>query len=162
MQLLLAVMVAVAATVMAPPETDKTNLLRQIDAISMTWRIHRETGSASGHKSCLVIARGGDVIVRLFKERQAKTRTWSVRVGLDTQPGSLRYLRMNTRYFETDQQSFRGTEADEIVELLKSPGEFVFEWAQRPDRSKRGGLFGTGDFAAKAAECERWLNGPRV
>ncbi len=162
MHLLLAAMAVGAATVMVLPETDETNLLRQIDAISMTWRIHRETGSASGHKSCLVIAGGGDVTVRLFKERQAKTPTWSVRVGLDSQPGSLRYLRINKRYFQTQQQSFLGTEADEIVELLKSPGVFAFEWAQGPDQAKRPGLFGTGDFAAKAAACERWLRGLRA
>ena len=97
MQLLLAVLSVVAASVMAPPETDETDNLRQIDAISMTWRIHRETDAASGRKRCFVIARGGDVIVRLFKEPQAKTPTWSVRVGFDSQPGSLRYLRINKR-----------------------------------------------------------------
>lgn len=162
MRLLLAVLSVVAASVMAPPETDATNLLRRIDAISMTWRIHRETDSASGHKRCFVIARGGDVIVRLSEEPRAKTPTWSVRVGLDSQPGSLRYLRINKRYFQTQQQSFLGTEADEIVELLKSPGVFAFEWAQGPDQAKRPGLFGTGDFAAKAAACERWLRGLRA
>jgi hypothetical protein len=162
MQFLLAVMAAAAATVMTPPETGKTGFARQIEAISMPWRIHRETGSAPGQKSCFVISRGGDVIARLFKDPQARTSTWSVRVGLDGQHGSLRYLRINKKFFQTDQQSFRGTEADEIVKLLKSPGELVFEWAQRPDHSKRGGLFGTGDFAAKAAQCERWLNGTRA
>ena len=52
---------------------------------------------------------------------------------------------------------FRGAEAEEIVRVLKSPGEFAFEWAKRPDGAKRGGLYGTGDFAAKAATCERWV-----
>ncbi len=125
-------------------------------------RIDREIGSESGHKSCFVISRGGDVIVRLFKGRQAEMATWSVLIGFDNQPGSLRYVRINKKYFTTDKQSFRGPEANEIVGLLKSPGEIAFEWFKSPDYSKRQGLFGTGDFASKAAECERWMNGLRV
>jgi hypothetical protein len=149
---------AAEATVMAPPETGKANILRQVGAIPMTWRIRWESGAAPGHKSCFIISRGGDVTVRLFKQGQTTTPIWSVRVGFDNQPGSLRYLRINKRYFQTDQQSFRGAEAGEIVALLKTPGVFAFEWAQRSDHAKRPGLFGTGDFASKAAACERWLN----
>ncbi len=71
-------------------------------------------------------------------------------------------MRINKKIFTTDKQSFRGTEADEMIELLKSPGEFAFEWFQRPDYAKRHGLFGTGDLAAKAAACEDWMNGRRI
>ena len=162
MQLALAVMPVVATTVLGLPDTDEARLLRQIDAIPMAWRIDRETGSALGHRSCLVVSLGGDVIARLSKERRAKTAVWSVTIGFDNQPGSLRYLRVNKTIHQTDKDSFRGTEAKEIVELLKSPGEFAFEWAKRPDYAKRPGLFGTGDFAAKAAECQRWMMGTRA
>ena len=55
-----------------------------------------------------------------------------------------------------------GGDAAEIVALLKTPGEVVFEWGKRPDYSKRGGLFATGDFAAKAAQCERWIGETRI
>ena len=58
-----------------------------------------------------------------------------MRVGSDNQPGSLRYLRVNERFFQTDEPNFRGAEAAAIVELLKTPGEFAFEWAQRPDEA---------------------------
>ena len=162
MQLALAVMAIVATTVPGPPDTDEARALRQIDAIAMAWRIDREIGAASGDKICLVISLGRDVIARLSKEPRAKTAAWSVTIGFDNQPGSLRYLRINKTIFQTDKDSFRGTEAKEIVALLKSPGEFAFEWAKRPDYAKRPGLFGNGDFAAKAAECDRWMTGTRV
>ena len=161
-QLVLALMVLIAPAVMALPDMDSGNPLRQIRGLPMAWRIDREVDPATGDRSCIVISLGGNVSARLFKERRAKTASWSVRVGRDNQPGSLRYLRIERRYFQTDQPDFRGAEADAIVELLKSPGEFVFEWGQRPDYAKRTGLFGTGDFAARAAECERWINGTRV
>ena len=162
MRLILAVLPLVAAAATALPDGDRAGLLRQIAGIPMAWRIERHAGSASGDKSCFVISSGGEVSARLFKERRAKAATWSLRVGFDNQPGSLRYLRINKRYFQTAEESFRGAEAEEIVERLKSPGEFVFEWAQRPDDAKRGGLYGTGDFAAKAAACEAWMKGTRV
>ena len=162
MQLAWAVVAVVAAAVPGLPETDGAGPLRRIDAIPMAWRIDRESGAASGHKSCSVISLGGDVTARLSKDRRAKTAAWSVTVGFDNQPGSLRYLRINKTIYQTDKDSFRGSEAAEIVARLKSPGEFAFEWAKRPDYVKRPGLFGTGGFAAKAAECERWMKGTRV
>ena len=149
----------VATTNMALADIDKASLLRRIAAIPMSWRIERRIDPDSGHKSCFVVSRGGNVTVRLFKQRQAKIATWSVLVGFDNHPGSLRYLRINKKYYQTSEQSFRGAEATEIVDLLKSPGVFAFEWGKRPDYSKRQGLFGTGDFAAKVAECERWVLG---
>ena len=157
-RIVLAVLPVVAPTVVASSEPYNTDLSIQIDVIAMAWRVDRETDAASGDRSCFVISWGGDVIVRLHKLRQAKAATWSVMIGFDSQPGSVRYLRINRKYFTTAEQGFRGTEADEIVKLLKSPGEFAFEWAKWPDHSKRQGLFGTGDFAAKAAECELWVD----
>jgi hypothetical protein len=148
----------VAPTVVARAEPPEADIFIQIDAIPMTWRVDRETDVASGAKSCFTTSWGGDVIVRLHKPGKAKAAKWSVMIGIDSQPGSVRYLRINRKYFTTAEQDFRGAEADEIVKLLKSPGEFAFEWATRPDHSKRQGLFGTGDFAAKAAECERWAD----
>ena len=167
MQLVLAVLPLVAAAATALPDGDRAGLLRQIAAIPMAWRIERVADPASGDKSCFVISMGGDVRARLFKEPRATAAAWSLRVGFDNQPGSLRYLRIGKRYFQSAEESFRGAEAEEIVERLKSPGEFVFEWAQRLDdtkrgHAKRGGLYGTGDFAAKAAACEAWMKGTRV
>ena len=161
-QLVLAVMVLMAPTVMALPDVDRADPLHQIRGLPMAWRIDREIDPVTGDRSCAVISFGGHVSARLVKERRAKTASWSVRVGRDNQPGSLRYLRIDRRYFQTDEPDFRGAEADAIVGLLKSPGEFVYEWGQRPDYAKRTGLFGTGDFAARAAECERWIDGTRV
>ena len=167
MRLILAVLPMVAAAVTAHPDGDRAGLLRPIAGIPMAWRIERVADAASGDKSCSVISTGGDVSARLFKEARAKAAAWSLSVGFDNQPGSLRYLRIGKRYFQSAEDSFRGAEAEEIVERLKSPGEFVFEWAQRPDNAnrggaKRGGLYGTGDFAAKAAACEAWMKGTRV
>lgn len=162
MQLVLAIVPVVATAAMAPPDADRAGSLRHIDAIEMVWRVDREIDPASGRKSCFVVSLGRDVVVRLSKERQAKTATWSVFVGFDNQPGSIRYLRINRRIFQTAEGNFHDSDANDIVELLKSPGELAFEWGKRPDYAKRQGLFGTGDFAAKAAECERWMNGTPV
>ena len=136
--------------------------LRLIDAVPMTWRVERQSGPEAGARSCRVISLGGNVTAHLSKPRGASAGTWSVRVGYDNQPGSLRYLRIDKKYFQTDRPSFRGGDAAEIVALLKTPGEVVFEWGKRPDYSKRGGLFATGDFAARAAQCERWIGEARI
>ena len=157
-RIVLAVLPIVAPTVVAGSEPDNTDLYSRVDVIAMTWRVDRQDDAASGGRSCFVISWRSDVIVRLHKPRQATAATWSVMIGADSQPGSVRYLRINRKYFTTAEQGFRGTEAEEIVKLLKTPGEFAFEWAKWPDHSKQGGLFGTGDFAAKAAACERWVD----
>jgi hypothetical protein len=136
--------------------------LRQVDAVAMTWRVERQSAPEAGARSCRVISLGGNVTARLSMPRGASAGTWSVRVGYDNQPGSVRYLRIDKKYFQTDRPSFRGGDAAEIVALLKTPGEVVFEWGKRPDYSKRGGLFATGDFAAKAAQCERWIGETRI
>ncbi len=160
-RIVLAVLPIVAPSVMAVSEPHEADLYSRIDVIPMAWRVDRKDDAASGDRSCFLISWGGDVIVRLHKPRQATAATWSVMIGADSQPGSVRYLRINRKYFTTAEQGFRGAEADEIVQLLKSPGEFAFEWAKWPDHSKQGGLFGTGNFAAKAAECERWVDQDR-
>lgn len=159
--IVLAILPIVAPTAVVGSEPDAADLYSRADVIAMTWRIDRQDDAASGDRSCFVISWRGDVIVRLHKPRQATAATWSVMIGADSQPGSVRYLRINRKYFTTAEQGFRGTEADEIVQLLKTPGEFAFEWAKWPDHSKQGGLFGTGDFAAKAAACERWVDQDR-
>jgi hypothetical protein len=155
-------MAVIAMAAIAPPEGQRADPLRQVTAIPMTWRIERGIEAASAQKACTIVSLGGDVRVQMFEQDQAKVASWSVRVGFDNQPGSLRYLRVNRKIFQTDQESFAGDEARKIVEGLKSPGEFAFEWAKRPDSAKRPGLFGTGDFAVKFAECEGWMQGPRV
>ncbi len=165
-QLVLAVLALVAAAT-ALADGGRADLLRQIAGLPMAWRIDRGADPASGDKSCLVISMGGEVRARLIEEGRGKAAAWSLSVGFDNQPGSLRYLRIGKRYFQNAEASFRGAEAEEIVARLKSPGKFVFEWAQRPDDAKRGGakrggLYGTGDFAAKAAACEDWMTGARI
>lgn len=162
MWLVLAITPVIATAFVAPPGSEGAGPLRLVEAIPMTWRIERRSGPEAGAKSCLVISLGANVTAQLSKQRGASEGTWSVRVGYDNQPGSLQYLRIDRKYFQTDRGSFRGSDAAEIVELLKAPGEFVFEWGQGPDYSKRGGLFATGDFAAKAAQCERWMGGTRI
>lgn len=155
-------MMSVLASVWLSLAVAPAGPLRLIDAVPMTWRVERRSGPEAGAKSCRVISLGGNVTARLSKPRGASAGTWSVRVGYDNQPGSLRYLRIDKKYFQTDRPSFRGGDAAEIVELLKTSGVFVFEWGKRPDYSKRGGLFSTGDFAAKAAQCERWIGEARI
>lgn len=160
---LIATAVLVAATQgMAVPGSETADPPREISALQMVWQVERNAGSASGTRSCAVISRGGDVVARLGDLRQGPPPAWSVVVGFDNEPGSLRYLRINDSYFTSDKPSFHGSEADAIVALLKGPGVFAFEWARRPDYAKRQGLFGTGDFAAKAAACEDWMKGRRA
>ncbi len=135
---------------------------RQVATIPMSWAVEQDVDSATGDRICLVVSRGRDVTARLAQENGARTAVWTVIVGHDNSPASLRYLRIGKLYYTSDQPSFHGREAKEIVERLRSPGEFAFEWAQRPNHAKRGGLFGTGNFAAKAAVCESWIRGTRI
>ncbi len=148
MHLFLAVLLAVAG--------------QQAAAIPTAWRVERTSEPAPGGPSCALVSSFGDVTARLATEPGAETVSWTVAVGFDNAPGSLRYLRINRAIYTTAGERFRGAEAAAIVARLKAPGEFAFEWAKRPDSAKQQGLFGTGDFAAKAAACERWLKGPRV
>jgi len=161
-QLVLAAMLLIETTVMALSGADTASAPRRVAAVPMVWHVERLAGSASDHRSCSVISRGGEVTARLLETGQVQPPAWSVVVGFDNQPGSLRYLRINDSYFTSDEPLFHGAEAEAIVALLKSPGEFAFEWAQRPDYAKRLGLFGTGNFAVKAAECEDWMKGTRA
>ncbi len=128
----------------------------------MSWAVEQGIDSATGDRFCLVVSRGRNVTARLTQESGAGTAAWTVIVGHNNSPGSLRYLRIGKAYYTSDRPSFRGGEAKEIMGRLRSPGEFAFEWAQRPNHAKRGGLFETGNFAAKAAECERWIRGTRI
>lgn len=136
--------------------------IQQAAAIPTAWRLERASDPATAARSCALVSSFGDVTARLIKPPGAEKATWSVAVGFDNQPGSLRYLRINKAIYTTDQERFSGAEAAEIVARLKAPGEFAFEWARRPDHAKQPGLFGTGDFAAKADKCESWIRGPRA
>ena len=135
---------------------------RQIAKIPMSWAVEQVIDSATGDRLCLVVSLGRDVTARLTQERGAVTAAWTVIVGYENSPGSLRYLRIGRSVYTSDEPSFRGGEAEEIVARLSSPDEFVFEWAQAPNQAKRGGLYKTGDFAAKAAKCEGWIRGTRI
>ena len=131
-------------------------------ALPMAWRVERQTDFGSGSKTCVVVSLGEDVAVRFFKKHSTVRPSVSVRIGFDNQPASLRYLRVNRKVFVSDKDSFVGPVADDIVERLKSRGQFAFEWAKRPGYAKRQGLFGTGNFAARVEDCTRWLNGNRA
>ncbi len=128
-------------------------------AEAMTWQVERRSDAATGPRSCHVRSLGGHLTAVLT---EAAPPAWSVRIGFDNRPGSLRYLRVGRRIHQTEAATFRGAEAQAIVDSLKAPGEFVFEWELGPDAEKQGGLFLTGDFADKAAICEDWIAGRRA
>ena len=144
------------------PLPDRANQPWSVGALPMAWRVERQTLFGSGGKACVVVSIRKNVTVRFFKKQTAARTSVSVRIGFDNQPASLRYLRVNRKVFQSDKSSFVGSVANDIVEQLKLPGVFAFEWAKRPDFGKRQGLFGTGDFAARAEECLSWLAGKRV
>ena len=142
------------------------SLLLPAAALPMAWRVARESGDGPGGRACAVISLGGELRARLAEPEDGSpgesVAAWAVRVGVGNQPGSLRYLRIGTRIFQTDRARFEGAEAAEIVARLKRPGVFVLEWAARPDGAKRGGLYQTGNFAERAQACEAWIAGRRV
>jgi hypothetical protein len=131
-------------------------------AIPMWWALDQDIDLTTGERVCTLTSHGGDVTARLTQESGARAATWSVIVGHGNAPNSLRYIRIGKAYYTSDQPSFQGSDAEEIVARLKSPGAFSFEWAQAPDYAKRQGLFGTGDFVAKATACEQWIGGNQI
>ena len=153
---------AITLILAAAPGVNALGGTRQVANIPMSWAVEQSVDPKTGDRTCQVVSHGRDVTARLTRESGARTAAWTVIVGHGNSPGSLRYLRIGEVYYTSDRLSFRGVEAKEIVDRLRSPGEFVFEWSQRPNHAKRGGLFGTGDFAAKAAKCEGWIRGTRI
>ncbi len=129
--------------------------------IAMSWTLESRVDPATGDKSCLITSLGGDITARMSLDSQDYTTIWSVMVGFDNQPGSVRYLRIDGEVFQNAEASFQGDVADDIVARLitPTPGLFVFEWIKGPDETKRGGLYAAGNFAAKASLCEAWLWG---
>lgn len=138
------------------------SLLLPVAALPMAWRVEREDGAGPGVRACAVVALTGEVRARLSEPAAGGAAAWIVRVGIDNQPGSLRYLRLGKRIFQTAEERFDGAAAAEIVARLKRPGEFVLEWAARPDHAKRGGRYQTGNFAESAESCEIWIGGERI
>ena len=135
---------------------------RAVAALPMVWRIERAEGRTQVERQCFVVSLGDDLVLRLAFEPGRRQAVWSVSLGYDNARDSLRYLRVNKRIFTTAEARFEGRQARAIVAGLSGPGEFAFEWAWGPGYLKRQGLFGTGDFAAKAAACEAWLGGSRT
>ena len=97
----LAILPIVAPPVVAVSEPHEADLSSQIDVIPMAWRVEREDDAGSGERSCFLISWGVDVIVRLHKPDATTAATWFVLVGFDNEPGSVRYLRINRKYFTT-------------------------------------------------------------
>ena len=129
--------------------------------IAMSWTLESKVDPATGDKSCLITSLGGDITARMSLDSQEYTTIWSVMIGFDNQPGSVRYLRIDGEVFQNAEASFQGDVADDIVARLITPipGLFVFEWIKGPNEVKRGGLYAAGNFAAKASLCEAWLWG---
>ncbi len=138
------------------------SLLLPVAALPMAWRIERVLDTDPGGRACVVVALTGEVRARLAEPEGGGAAVWAVGVGVGNQPGSLRYLRLGKRIFQTAEERFDGAVAAEIVARLKRPGEFVLEWAARPDSAKRGGLYQTGNFAERAETCETWITGRRA
>ena len=136
------------------------SLLLPVAALPMAWRVERNAGPDG--RACAVVALTGDVRARLAEQDGGGAAVWTVRVGAGNQPGSLRYLRLGKRIFQTAEDRFDGAEAAEIMARLKRPGEFVLEWASGPSGAKRGGLYQTGNFAERAETCETWMTGRRI
>ena len=124
--------------------------------------LEKRSNAATGLRSCHVRSLGSHVTAILTEASPLASPAWSVRIGFDNRPGSLRYLRVGGDIHQTDAAAFRGSEAVVIVENLKAPGEFVFEWELGAGAAKQGGLFLTGDFADNAAFCEDWIAGARA
>jgi len=138
------------------------SMLLPVAALPMAWRVEREPGDGLGTRACAVVSLVGEVRLRLTEAKSGAAAVWTVRVGVDNQPGSLRYLRVGKRIFQTAEARFEGAEAAEIAARLKLPGDFVLEWAAGPGGAKRGGLYRTGNFAEQAEACETWMAGRRI
>ena len=142
------------------------SLLLPVAALPMAWGVERDAGAAPGGRACAVVSLGGEVRARLAEPEEGgpgdSEPAWTVGVGVGNQPGSLRYLRLGKRIFQTAEARFAGAEAAEIVARLKLPDVFVLEWAAHPDGAKRGGLYATGNFAERAETCETWMTGRRI
>ena len=142
------------------------SLLLPVAALPMAWRVEREPGDGTSGRACAVVSLGGELRARLSEPEPGgpgeSTAAWAVGVGVGNQPGSLRYLRVGKRIFQTAEARFEGAEAAEIVARLKLPEVFVLEWAAGPDGAKRGGLYKTGNFAERAQACEFWMKGRRI
>lgn len=133
----------------------------QAAALPMAWRMEQAGDPDTGARYCAVVTLGRNVMALLSKDSDAEA-AWSVTVGIGNEPDSIRYLRVDDAIFQTTEPAFRGAEAGDIVTRLKSAGEFAFEWARAPGHTKQPGLFATGDFAARAADCEAWMAGTPI
>ncbi len=135
-----------------------TQAPRPAAMISMSWRVVSMIDQDSGEKTCRVISLGDDVTARLSLKSPAEEPVWSVIVGFDNRPGSVRTLEIKRELYQTDKPAFSGGDAAAMVALLKTPGDFVYKWIKSPNETQRGALYGNGNFAAKAALCVAWLS----
>ncbi len=87
------------------------SMLLPAAALPMAWRVEREPGDGPGTRACAVVALTGEVRVRLTEAKSGGAAAWAVWVGVDNQPGSLRYLRVGKRIFQTAEERFDGAEA---------------------------------------------------
>ncbi len=71
-QLVLAAMLLIETTVMVLSGADTASAPRRVAAVPMVWHVERLAGSATDHRRCSVISRGGEVIARLLETGQAQ------------------------------------------------------------------------------------------
>ena len=88
--------------------------------IAMSWSLESRVDPATGDKSCLITSLGGDITARLSLDKDYTT-IWSVMIGFDNQPGSVRYLRIDGEVFQNAEASFQGDVAVDIVARLITP-----------------------------------------
>ena len=134
----------------------------QAAALPMAWRMEQASDPDTGARHCAVVTLGRNVMAVLSRGGEAGAAVWAVTVGAGNEPNSIRYLRVDDAIFQTTEPAFLGAEADDIVTRLKRAGEFAFEWARAPGHTKQPGLFGAGNFAARAADCEAWVGGTPI
>ncbi len=122
------------------------------------WTVERAKLPRGG-KACVVVSTGHHVRVVLLRITAVSRTQVHVKVGFENQPGSLRYLRVGRKIFQTARDRFTGREAAYIVKQLQMSSEFAFEWFRRPDFAKQNGLYQSGEFAKGLSSCRGWIAG---
>lgn len=130
------------------------------DAAQAGWTTERAVLPGGG-RACTVISTRGDLRTRVEQHSGLARLVMHVKVGRNNQPGSLSYLRIDRRMYQTDEERFTGAEAEDIIGRLATSDEFVVEWFRR-GFAKRGGLYRTGRFGEAMRACRAWVTGTDI